>query len=81
MPPPSSKSKRSPLPAAIDKLSNLCYKCTISIGKSISEQDTATADDLSSAKAIRTAGSNAANRSKRLATSVALLIELKAQVL
>ena len=31
------------------------------------------------AKAIRTAGSNAENRLSRLATSVALLIELKAQ--
>ena len=31
------------------------------------------------AKAIRTAGSNAENRPRRLATSVALLIELKAQ--
>ncbi len=42
------------------------------------KQDT-TADAMLSAKAIRTAGSNAEDRGKRLATSVALLIELKAQ--
>lgn len=43
------------------------------------KQDIPTADDFSSAKAIRTAGSNAEDRFQRLATSVALLIELKAQ--
>ena len=50
----------------------------ISIGKSLSKARYYRPPD-SPAKAIRTAGSNAENREKRLATSVALLIELKAQ--
>ena len=50
----------------------------ISIGKSLSKARYYRPPD-SPAKAIRTAGSNAENRNKRLATSVALLIELKAQ--
>ena len=50
----------------------------ISIGKSLSKARYYRPPGFP-AKAIRTAGSNAENRSKRLATSVALLIELKAQ--
>ena len=49
----------------------------ISIGTVFRSRIKTTAD-VQSAEAIRTAGSNAENRS-RLATSVALLIELKAQ--
>ena len=50
----------------------------ISIGKSLSKARYYRPPD-SPAKAIRTAGSNAENRVTRLATSVALLIELEAQ--
>lgn len=56
----------------------MCYDFTVSIGKSLSKARYATAGEKP-AKAIRTAGSNAENRLSRLATSVALLIELKAQ--
>ena len=50
----------------------------ISIGKSLSKARYYRPPGFP-AKAIRTAGSNAENREKRLATSVALLIELEAQ--